>query len=28
VSAWIAAQLVFFYIVAVAVTHTPAPFLR
>jgi uncharacterized membrane protein SirB2 len=26
--AWIAAQLVFFYIVAVAVTHTPAPFLR
>jgi uncharacterized membrane protein SirB2 len=27
-SAWIAAQLVFFYIVAVAVTHTPAPFLR
>lgn len=28
VSAWIAAQLVFFYIVAVAITHTPAPFLR
>lgn len=27
VSAWIAAQLVFFYIVAVAVTHTPVPFL-
>jgi uncharacterized membrane protein SirB2 len=27
-SAWIAAQLVFFYIVAVAVTHTSAPFLR
>jgi uncharacterized membrane protein SirB2 len=28
VSAWIAAQVVFFYIVAVAVTHTPVPFLR
>jgi uncharacterized membrane protein SirB2 len=27
-SAWIAAQLVFFYIVAVAVTHTPLPFTR
>lgn len=27
VSAWIAAQLVFFYIAAVAIRHNPAPFL-
>ncbi len=26
ISAWVAAQLVFFYIVAVALTHNPLPF--
>ncbi|MBI4937453.1 MAG: SirB2 family protein [Nitrosomonadales bacterium] len=27
IAAWVAAQLVFFYIVAVALTHSPLPFL-
>ena len=27
ITAWVAAQLVFFYIVAVALTHNPLPFL-
>lgn len=27
IAAWVAAQLVFFYIVAVALTHNPLPFL-